>query len=93
MQRKRTNPATAGVLALVAACLSVHPSAPAQDSTAGTTTLQVYSRLTVVDVTHIDLAQAGDQATLLGDTINAEDHAALAHTIPYEILCGIHPCG
>jgi alanine racemase len=48
--------------------------------------------LTVVDVTDIPSVQAGDEAIVLGDGITADDHAALARTISYEILCGIHPC-
>jgi alanine racemase len=45
--------------------------------------------LTVVDVTGIDGVAAGDEAVLLGEGITAEDHARLAGTIPYEILCGV----
>ena len=64
--------------------------------------LRVYSELeqsgapvtlaAVVDVTDIPNVKPNDEATLLGDGITAEDHARLAQTIPYEILCGIHPC-
>lgn len=50
---------------------------------------RVSMNLTVVDVTHIDAAQAGDAAVLLGEGVTAEDHARWAKTIPYEILCGI----
>nr|WP_232298881.1 alanine racemase [Granulicella tundricola] len=54
---------------------------------------RISMNLTVVDVTAIPAASAGDEATLLGPGITAEDHARLARTISYEILCGIHPCG
>jgi alanine racemase len=53
---------------------------------------RISMNLTVVDVTEVPGVQAGDEATLLGPGITAEDHATLARTIPYEILCGIHPC-
>ncbi len=53
---------------------------------------RISMNLTVVDVTGIEGVIAGDEAILLGDGITADDHAALAHTIAYEILCGIHPC-
>jgi alanine racemase len=45
--------------------------------------------LTVIDVTEIHGIEVGDEAVLLGDGITAEDHARLAHTISYEILCGV----
>jgi alanine racemase len=54
---------------------------------------RISMNLTVVDITEIPSIERGDEATLLGPGITAEDHAALARTIPYEILCGIHPCG
>jgi alanine racemase len=54
---------------------------------------RISMNLTVVDVTAIPQARAGDEAILLGTGITADDHARLADTIPYEILCGIHPCG
>jgi len=44
--------------------------------------------LTVVDVTGIEVA-TGDEVVLLGEGVTAEDHARLAGTIPYEILCGV----
>jgi alanine racemase len=46
--------------------------------------------LTVVDVTGIADVDAGDAVVLLGDGVTAEDHARLAGTIPYEILCGVN---
>jgi len=49
--------------------------------------------LTVVDVTDIPNVAPNDEAILLGPGITADDHARLANTIAYEILCGIHPCG
>lgn len=54
---------------------------------------RVSMNLTVVDVTAIPEAAPLDVATLLGLGISADDHAHLARTIAYEILCGIHPCG
>jgi alanine racemase len=54
---------------------------------------RISMNLTVVDVTAISGVQAGDEAVLLGDGVTADDHARLAGTIAYEILCGIHPCG
>ncbi len=50
---------------------------------------RISMNLTTVDVTHIPHAKPGDEVTLLGDNITADDHACLAHTISYEILCGI----
>jgi len=47
-----------------------------------------------VDVTAIPDAKASDEVVILGmqggERITAEDHARLAGTIAYEILCGIH---
>ena len=54
---------------------------------------RISMNLTVVDATGIDDVAAGDEAVVLGEGITAEDHARLAGTIAYEILCGIHPCG
>jgi alanine racemase len=46
-----------------------------------------------VDVTHVPGASVGDKVTLLGrdgrERVSVEELAALADTIPYEILCGI----
>ncbi len=50
---------------------------------------RVSMNLTSVDVTAIPNIAEGDEVTLLGEGITAEDHARLAHTIPYEILCAI----
>jgi alanine racemase len=50
---------------------------------------RVSMNLTVVDVTGIEGVAAGDEVVLLGDGVTAEDHARLAATIPYEILCGV----
>ena len=44
----------AGVVSLLAAVASIRPCAAAQQDPNGTTTLQMYSRLTVVDVTATD---------------------------------------
>jgi alanine racemase len=49
---------------------------------------RVSMNLTVVDVTGIPVAP-GDEVILLGDGITADHHASLAHTISYEILCGV----
>jgi alanine racemase len=54
---------------------------------------RISMNLTVVDVSGIHGITAGDEANLLGDGITADDHARLAGTIAYEIVCGIHPCG
>jgi alanine racemase len=49
--------------------------------------------LTLVDVTGIPDVEVGDEVVLLGTadglTVDAREHAELANTIPYEILCGI----
>lgn len=53
---------------------------------------RISMNLTTVDVTHIPEVRTGDEAIVLGPGISAEEHARIAGTIPYEILCGIHPC-
>ena len=49
--------------------------------------------LTLADVTGIAGADVGDEVVLLGASdglqIDAREHAELANTIPYEILCAI----
>ncbi|MEG9438183.1 alanine racemase [Edaphobacter sp. HDX4] len=50
---------------------------------------RVSMNLTIVDVTALPSVAVGDEAVVLGKGITAEDHARLAATIPYEILCGI----
>jgi len=49
--------------------------------------------LTLVDVTGLPGVAVGDEAILLGSsdglTVDAREHAALANTVLYEILCGI----
>ena len=49
--------------------------------------------LTMVDVTDMPEAKPGDEVILIGsqgpEKITAEDVAAWAQTISYEILCGI----
>ncbi len=49
--------------------------------------------LTLVDVTGLPGIEVGDEAILLGSsdglTVDAREHAALANTVVYEILCGI----
>ena len=54
---------------------------------------RISMNLTVVDVTHIGSAASGDEVIVLGPGIDADEHARLADTTAYEILCGIHPCG
>ncbi len=50
---------------------------------------RVSMNLTIVDVTEIADVAVGDEAVLLGDGITADDHAGLAHTISYDIVCGM----
>jgi len=50
---------------------------------------RVSMNLTIVDVTEIAGVAVGDEAVLLGDGVTADDHARLAHTIAYEIVCGM----
>ncbi|HEY6374679.1 MAG TPA: alanine racemase [Edaphobacter sp.] len=50
---------------------------------------RVSMNLTVVDVSGIEGVAVGDEVVLLGDGITAEEHARLAHTIAYEIVCGV----
>ncbi len=50
---------------------------------------RISMNLTTVDVTAIDGVGVGDEVVLLGDGVTADDHARLAGTIPYEILCGL----
>lgn len=49
--------------------------------------------LTMVDVTGIPGIEVADEVILLGSSdglsVDAREHAELAHTIPYEILCAI----
>jgi alanine racemase len=50
---------------------------------------RVSMNLTIVDITGIPEVAVGDEAVVLGDGITADDHARLAHTIAYEIVCGV----
>jgi len=50
---------------------------------------RVSMNLTVVDVTEIPGVAVGDEVVILGDGVTADDHARLAHTISYEIVCGV----
>jgi alanine racemase len=50
---------------------------------------RVSMNLTVVDVTEIPGASLGDEVVVLGDGVTADDHAHLAQTIAYEIVCGV----
>jgi alanine racemase len=49
--------------------------------------------LTLVDVTGISGVSVGDEVVLLGSSdglnVDAREHARLANTNPYEILCAI----
>jgi alanine racemase len=40
-------------------------------------------------VTGIDGVRVGDEVDLLGNGVTADDHARLAGTISYDILCGV----
>ncbi len=50
---------------------------------------RVSMNLTVVDISEIPQVAVGDEVVLLGDGVTAEDHARLAGTIAYEIICGV----
>jgi alanine racemase len=50
---------------------------------------RISMNLTIVDVTSIPSVSVGDEAVVLGEGVSADDHARLAKTIPYEILCGV----
>lgn len=50
---------------------------------------RVSMNLTIIDVTDIPHVSVGDEVVLLGNGVTADDHARLAHTISYEILCGV----
>jgi len=50
---------------------------------------RVSMNLTVVDVSGITGVAVGDEVVLLGDGVTADDHALLAGTIAYEIVCGV----
>lgn len=50
---------------------------------------RISMNLTMVDVTGLDGVCVGDEVVLLGDGVTADDHARLAGTIAYEILCGV----
>lgn len=50
---------------------------------------RVSMNLTMVDVTALPGVTVGDEAVVLGQGFTAADHACIAGTIPYEILCGI----
>jgi len=50
---------------------------------------RISMNLTMVDVSAIEDVASGDKVVLLGDGIDADDHARFAGSISYEILCGI----
>lgn len=50
---------------------------------------RVSMNLTTVDVSGIPGVSVGDEVMLLGEGISAQDHARVAGTIAYEILCGV----
>ena len=50
---------------------------------------RISMNLTTVDVTAIPKTLVGDEVTLLGESSTADDHARIAETIPYDVLCGL----
>jgi alanine racemase len=50
---------------------------------------RVSMNLTVVEVSGIADVAVGDEVVVLGNGITADDHARLARTIAYEIVCGV----
>ncbi len=50
---------------------------------------RISMNLTTVDASGIPNATPGDEVTVLGDDVTADEHARLAGTIAYEILCGL----
>ena len=50
---------------------------------------RISMNLTTVDVTALPSVEVGDEVVLLGEGVTADDHARIARTIPYEILCGV----
>lgn len=57
---------------------------------------RVSMNLTIVDVSGIAGVALGDEVVVLGDGVTADDHARLAATISYEIVCGVraaYRCG
>jgi alanine racemase len=50
---------------------------------------RISMNLTTVDVTGLDGVEVGDEVIVLGEGATADDHAAIAGTIAYEILCGM----
>ncbi len=50
---------------------------------------RVSMNLTMVDVSGIEGVGVGDEVVLLGDGVTADDHAQVAGTISYEMLCGV----
>ena len=50
---------------------------------------RISMNLTTVDLTAINGVHVGDEVVLLGDGATANDHARIAQTIAYDILCGI----
>ena len=50
---------------------------------------RVSMNLTVIDVSGIADVAVGEEVVLLGDGVTADDHALLAGTIAYEIVCGV----
>jgi alanine racemase len=50
---------------------------------------RISMNLTTINVTAIDSVAIGDEVVVLGEGSTANDHAAIAGTIAYEILCGM----
>lgn len=51
---------------------------------------RISMNLTMVDVSKIEGVRVGDEVVLLGDGVTADDHARLAGTISYAVLCGVN---
>ena len=45
----------------------------------------------MVDITHLPHVKVGDKVEIFGDLQSVEDLAAMAGTIPYELLCAVSP--
>ena len=54
---------------------------------------RISMNLTMVNVSGIQGVEVGDEVVVLGDGVTADDHARLAGTISYEILCGVRANG
>jgi alanine racemase len=50
---------------------------------------RVSMNLTTIDVSEVPDVKVGDEVVVLGEGVTADDHARVARTIPYEIVCGV----